>query len=211
MSPGNAVAPWLAVQTRQLLAQNGHAWLLHGPSGLGQYGLALSLASAWLCEQPTEEGACGQCGSCHAIDVRTHADLAVLMPETALIERGWPLGEKAQAEIDDKKRKASREIRVEAMRETIAVVAWVTPWRGLRCPLRLSGWLPKVFRQPMPAHCCAWRVAGPTMPCFWAARPCQLRAGRVCPGLWRAGTSARFQASRPRRRLRCCRSSVTTC
>jgi DNA polymerase-3 subunit delta' len=41
------------------------------------------------------------------------------MPETVLIERGWPLGEKAQAEIDDKKRKASREIRVEAMRETI--------------------------------------------------------------------------------------------
>jgi DNA polymerase-3 subunit delta' len=119
MTAGLAMAPWVADQARQLLAQNGHAWLLHGPSGLGQYDLALSLASAWLCDQPSGEGACGHCGSCHAIDVRTHADLAVLMPETALIERGWPLGEKAQAEIDDKKRKASREIRVEAMRETI--------------------------------------------------------------------------------------------
>ncbi|MBK6359218.1 MAG: DNA polymerase III subunit delta' [Comamonadaceae bacterium] len=119
MTAGLAMAPWVADQARLLLAQNGHAWLLHGPSGLGQYDLALSLASAWLCDQPSGEGACGHCGSCHAIDVRTHADLAVLMPETVLIERGWPLGEKAQAEIDDKKRKASREIRVEAMRETI--------------------------------------------------------------------------------------------
>lgn len=32
---------------------------------------------------------------------------------------GWPLSEKAQADIDDKKRKASREIRVEAMRDAV--------------------------------------------------------------------------------------------
>ncbi len=111
--------PWIAAQVRQLLAQRGHAWLLQGPSGLGQYGLALELARAWLCEQPGEAGACGVCGSCHAIDVRTHADLCVLMPETVLLELGWPLGEKAQTEIDDKKRKASKEIRVDAMREAV--------------------------------------------------------------------------------------------
>eukprot|EP01034_Spumella_vulgaris_P002496 gene2496-3249_t len=29
--------------------------------------------------------------ACHAIDVRTHADLCVLMPETTLLELGWPL------------------------------------------------------------------------------------------------------------------------
>lgn len=111
--------PWIAAQSRMLLAQRGHAWLLHGPSGLGQYGLAMELARAWLCEQPGEGGACGTCGSCHAIDVRTHADLCVLMPETTLLELGWPLGEKAQTEIDDKKRKASKEIRVDAMREAV--------------------------------------------------------------------------------------------
>jgi len=111
--------PWIAAQTRQLLAQQGHAWLLHGPSGLGQYGLAMELARAWLCETPSADGACGVCGSCHAIAVRTHADLCVLMPETTLLERDWPLSEKAQADIDDKKRKASREIRVDAMREAI--------------------------------------------------------------------------------------------
>ena len=112
-------APWIADQTRQLLAQRGHAWLLQGPSGLGQYSLALALVRAWLCEKPGGQGACGECPSCHAIDVRTHADLCVLMPETAMLELGWPLSEKAQTEIDDKKRKPSKEIRVEAMREAV--------------------------------------------------------------------------------------------
>ena len=112
-------APWIAHQTQSLLAQRGHAWLLQGPSGLGQYELALALVSAWLCEQPSAHGACGQCPSCHAIAVRTHADLAVLMPETQMLELGWPLSEKAQADIDDKKRKPSKEIRVEAMRDLV--------------------------------------------------------------------------------------------
>ncbi len=115
----SAPAPWIAAQTHQLLAQRGHAWLLHGPSGLGQYALALALVRAWLCEQPGPGGACGACGSCHAIDVHTHADLCVLMPETQMMELGWPLAEKAQAEIDDKKRKPSREIRVDAMRDAV--------------------------------------------------------------------------------------------
>ena len=112
-------APWIARQATSLLAQRGHAWLLQGPSGLGQYDLALALASAWLCEKPDAHGACGDCPSCHAIAVHTHADLAVLMPETQMVELGWPLSEKAQAEIDDKKRKPSKEIRVEAMRDAV--------------------------------------------------------------------------------------------
>jgi DNA polymerase-3 subunit delta' len=112
-------APWIARQATDLLAQRGYAWLLQGPSGLGQYDLALALASAWLCEQPTAQGACGNCPSCHAIAVHTHADLAVLMPETVMIELGWPLSEKAQDEIDKKTRKPSKEIRVDAMRDAV--------------------------------------------------------------------------------------------
>ncbi len=115
----SVLAPWIASQATQLLAQRGHAWLLSGPSGLGQYSLALALVRAWLCDQPTQKGACGICGSCHAIDVRAHADLCLLMPETVMIELGWPLSEKAQAEVDDKKRKASKEIRVDAMRDAV--------------------------------------------------------------------------------------------
>jgi DNA polymerase-3 subunit delta' len=102
-----------------LLPRQGHAWLLQGPSGLGQYDLALALVRHWLCESPTATGACGACPSCHAIDVRAHADVCVLMPEVQMIELGWPLSEKAQSEIDDKKRKPSLEIRVDAMRDAI--------------------------------------------------------------------------------------------
>ncbi|HNW03120.1 MAG TPA: DNA polymerase III subunit delta' [Burkholderiaceae bacterium] len=110
---------WIQQQLVSLLVQRGHAWLIQGPSGLGQYDLAMAMARAWLCENPTEQGACGTCGSCHAIDVRTHADLCVLMPETDMLARNWPLSEKAQGEIDDKKRKASKEIRVDAMRDAV--------------------------------------------------------------------------------------------
>ncbi len=112
-------APWIARQTEVLLSQRGHAWLLQGPSGLGQYELGLALVSAWLCEQPTPQGACGHCPSCHAIEVRTHADLSVLMPETRMLELAWPLSEKAQSEIDKKERKPSKDIRVETMRELV--------------------------------------------------------------------------------------------
>jgi len=115
-----SLPPWLRRPLAELLRQRGHAWLLQGPSGLGQYELGLALAAAWLCEQPDPEtGACGHCASCHAIAVRTHADLCVLMPETAMQALDWPLDEKSQADIDDKKRKPSREIRVEAMRDAI--------------------------------------------------------------------------------------------
>jgi DNA polymerase-3 subunit delta' len=116
-----ATAPWIQKQSLALLSQQGHAWLLQGPSGLGQYDLATSMVSAWLCgsDRALSHGACGQCGSCHALSVHTHADLMVLMPETILLELGWPLSEKAQSEIDNKTRKPSKEIRIEAMRDAI--------------------------------------------------------------------------------------------
>ena len=115
-----ALAPWIVRQLHELLGQRGHARLLQGPSGLGQYPLGLALASAWLCDTPAPDGsACGRCASCHAIAVRTHADLRVLMPEVQMTALGWPLPEKAQAELDDKKRKPSREIRVDAMRDAV--------------------------------------------------------------------------------------------
>jgi DNA polymerase III subunit delta' len=132
VAPPAVLPPWLAKQRDALLAQRGHAWLLHGPSGLGQYDLALSLAQAWLCEAPGKlptNAACGQCASCHMISTHAHTDLVVLMPETLMIAHGWPLSEKAQKEIDDKSRKPSREIRVEAMRESIEF-AQLTSGRG---------------------------------------------------------------------------------
>ncbi len=126
------LAPWLAVQRDALLAQRGHAWLLQGPSGLGQYEIALSMVQSWLCEaqgKQATDAACGLCPSCHMIATHAHTDLVVLMPETLMLEYGWPLSEKAQKEIDDKARKPSREIRVDAMRDAIEF-AQLTSGRG---------------------------------------------------------------------------------
>ena len=117
MSP---LAPWLQHQLDGLLRQRGHAWLLSGPSGLGQFDLALALAKSWLCDRPTATGACGDCGSCHAVAVHTHADLCMLLPETLSLALGWPLDEKTQDELDGKKRKPSKEIKVDAAREAVA-------------------------------------------------------------------------------------------
>ena len=79
-SSGTAMAPWLQVQLREMLAAHQHhAWLLTGAAGLGQDELALALARAWLCEDPDNDGlACNLCASCHALDVFTHADLCIL-------------------------------------------------------------------------------------------------------------------------------------
>ena len=109
-------APWVTRQLHALLAQPGHALLLHGPSGLGQFELAWQLARAWLCEAPTPEGACGSCAGCHGMDVHTHPDFFLLMPEEEMLAREWPLPEKAQAELEAKKRKPSRDIRIDDMR-----------------------------------------------------------------------------------------------
>ena len=115
----SALAPWLQHQLSGLIQRPGHALLLQGASGLGQYELGLALAAAWLCHAPTSAGACGVCPSCHGIEVRAHADLSVLMTETDMLALNWPLSEKAQKDIDDKKRKPSKEIRVEAMRDLL--------------------------------------------------------------------------------------------
>lgn len=118
--------PWLARQASRLLHQPGHALLLQGPSGLGQFGLALYLARAWLCEsRPPDAPAavpCGHCAGCHAIAVRTHPDLLVLMPEAHQLELGWTVdsGDAADGEAKSAtRRKPSRDIRVDAMRQMI--------------------------------------------------------------------------------------------
>ncbi|MES2414353.1 MAG: DNA polymerase III subunit delta' [Pseudomonadota bacterium] len=117
---GTKLAPWLQTQLKSLLSQRGHAWLLSGPSGLGQFELGLALAKTWLCEAPSSDGPCGKCGSCHAVEVHTHADLCMLLPETLSLELGWPLDEKTQDELDAKKRKPSKEIKVDAAREAVS-------------------------------------------------------------------------------------------
>ena len=121
--------PWLMRELDVLLAQRGHALLLDGPAGLGQYALALALATAWLCEAPRHSRACGGCPSCHAVQARTHPDLFVLLPEALALELGWPLDPLTQERLERKEIKPSRQIRVEATRAALAF-AQTTSARG---------------------------------------------------------------------------------
>jgi DNA polymerase III subunit delta' len=52
--------------------------------------------------------------------VHTHPDLCMLLPETLSLELGWPIDEGAQKDIDNKKRKASKEIKVDAARDMVS-------------------------------------------------------------------------------------------
>lgn len=120
LSGTTGLAPWQQSQLQALLRQPGHAVLLTGPAGMGHYALSMALAQAWLCEQPSPQGACGVCGSCHSVGVKTHPDLKMLLPETLAIELGWPLDPKTQEKIDKKEIKPSKWIRVDSARNAVA-------------------------------------------------------------------------------------------
>ena len=55
--------------------------MLTGPAGSGKRKLANLVAQAWLCEFPTENGACEECVSCHHYDRKNHFDYSELKPE----------------------------------------------------------------------------------------------------------------------------------
>lgn len=114
-----SLAPWVSRQVALLAGRPGHAWLLHGAAGLGQWEIGRALVAAWLCDQPSAQGACGTCSSCHSVRVHTHPDLVMLTPETWALAHDLPLLPSSRKAIDDKVRKPSKEIRVEAMREMV--------------------------------------------------------------------------------------------
>jgi DNA polymerase-3 subunit delta' len=105
----------------------GHAVLLHGPRGVGQFDVALALASAWLCESPGPARPCGSCAACRLLAARSHPDLLVVLPEALREALGWSA---ADEEPDSgTKAKPSKEIKVEAVRALVAF-AQTTSARG---------------------------------------------------------------------------------
>lgn len=131
-SPAASLAmPWLGMPLREALAtQHTHALLLHGPQGVGQFEMALTLAQAWLCEDTAPQGGdkprpCGRCASCRLVQARSHPDLMVLIPESVGAAMGWVAdggGEEGGAGAADAagKRKPSKEIRVADVRRILA-------------------------------------------------------------------------------------------
>lgn len=121
--------PWIAQAVAQALGvQRGHAVLVHGPQGVGQFEFCLALAQAWLCESPARGAgdvsrpACGACASCHLFAVRAHPDALVLLPPALRASLGWE-GDDADAgdgEGKSGKAKPSQEIKVDAVRAAVA-------------------------------------------------------------------------------------------
>ena len=91
VSPDGALPlPWLDGWLAQALrSQRSHALLIHGPAGIGQWQLSLTLAQAWLCDTPADGGRpCGHCASCRLVQARSHPDLLVLLPEALQVPLG---------------------------------------------------------------------------------------------------------------------------
>lgn len=126
--------PWLEATLRDTLqTRRAHALLLHGPRGVGQFELAVTLAQAWLCEAADQQTRpCGRCASCRLVQARSHPDLLVLLPEAMREPLGWDIAGGDDAASDKaSKAKPSKEIKVEAVRLAVAF-AQVTSARG-RC------------------------------------------------------------------------------
>jgi len=67
----------------------GHAYLFHGPSGVGKTRAALYFARALLCESPcADRTPCGECAGCKAALELRHPDLQVLVPLPSFTSEG---------------------------------------------------------------------------------------------------------------------------
>ena len=124
--------PWLAAPLQRGLQAHAHALLLHGPEGVGQFDLALTLAQGWLCEAPPGVSArpCGVCAACRLVQAHSHPDLLVLLPEALREALGWAGGEGDEGGTEKaSKAKPSKEIKVEAVRAAVAF-AQTTSARG---------------------------------------------------------------------------------
>lgn len=77
--------PWQEQLWQQMAgrAQHAHAYLLHGPVGIGKRALAERLMASLLCQRPEGLDACGQCKSCMLLAAGSHPDNYVLEPEEA--------------------------------------------------------------------------------------------------------------------------------
>ena len=132
MSDKPSLLPWLTAPLATGLAARGHALLLHGPGGVGQYELGCALASTWLCEAAASSAqACGQCGSCHLMAAHAHPDFHLLLPAALREGLGWPAVDDGEegAKAGKTKAKPSKEIRIG---EAQAAIDWshLTSSRG---------------------------------------------------------------------------------
>ncbi len=120
----DASLPWLAEPAHDIATkQRGHALLVQGNPGAGVFELALRVARSWLCETDGADAPCGRCTACHLLSTNSHPDFRALLPELTQVELGWSVGGNDAPDAGDgegkAKRKPSKEIKIEAVREAI--------------------------------------------------------------------------------------------
>lgn len=86
-----------------------HAWLFHGPDGVGKEFTAVGFAQALVCPDRPWEG-CGTCAACVRVARRNHPDVTWIMPEAEQVERGL-------SGRSDFSHTPSRDIRIEQVRQ----------------------------------------------------------------------------------------------
>ncbi len=119
------IHPWNRPLFQQLSADRErmpHALLLHGPAGVGKRDLGLALAQWMLCESPGPEGACGVCDACNWFLQGNHPDYRYLEPK-----------EEETDESGKVTKKASKEIKVEQVREITEFLCLSAHRGGWRC------------------------------------------------------------------------------
>lgn len=79
----SSLYPWQTELWQSLAgrSQQAHAYLLHGPAGIGKRAFAEYFAAFLLCKAPVQQQPCGQCAACKLYSADTHPDLIRLVPE----------------------------------------------------------------------------------------------------------------------------------
>ena len=83
-----------------------HAYLFHGPHGVGKRAVALTFAQALQCEAPPDEAPCGRCTACQKVERMVHPDVHILFPypkgteKEEVGERIQRLGDNPYAAVD---------------------------------------------------------------------------------------------------------------
>src|SRR6185295_14410414 len=96
----------------------GHAYLFHGPAGVGKTRAALQLARALLCERPGADGSpCDSCPACAAASALRHPDLELLVPLPSFRTEG-----RTEKQADEARSEARARIR-----ERYAKEPWFAP------------------------------------------------------------------------------------
>jgi len=62
-----------------------HAYLFHGPVGVGKEQAAMEVARGLLCRQPRQHQGCGECGSCRKFSAGSHPDFLDITPQGVAI------------------------------------------------------------------------------------------------------------------------------